>query len=448
MADDAPYYRIVPFSPPHDDDVSILPDDGNGLEISSPKIANDHSEVETICEETYTNSGYFGINSDISPHNNEVKSLLPEERLRHMEELYQQHLIEQLPVYYPGISGCRSVVEFECLNKISEGTFGVVYRAKEKRTDKIVALKRLKMEKEHQGFPITSLREINMLLKCGNHPNVLNVSEVVVGSSMDKIYLVMEYIEHDIKSLMELMESRKKKWTIPQVKTLMHQLLSGIEHMHEKYVIHRDLKTSNLLLSHLGILKIGDFGLAREFGEPLKSYTPIVVTLWYRSPELLLGTEFYSTPVDMWSIGCIFGEFLKLEPLFPGRTEIDQIQRIFRDIGTPIEQTWPGCMELPGMRNGVFVDTPFNQLHRKFSSALPDNDGYQLLIKLLTLDPSRRLSAKQALESKWFQNNPKPLPPSAFPTWPAKSEHNKKPPNEPSAPRKPIGGFTLKFDPI
>ncbi|CAK5076509.1 unnamed protein product [Meloidogyne enterolobii] len=328
-----------------------------------------------------------------------------------MEELYQQHLIEQLPVYYPGISGCRSVVEFECLNKISEGTFGVVYRAKEKRTDKIVALKRLKMEKEHQGFPITSLREINMLLKCGNHPNVLNVSEVVVGSSMDKIYLVMEYIEHDIKSLMELMESRKKKWTI-------------------QYVIHRDLKTSNLLLSHLGILKIGDFGLAREFGEPLKSYTPIV---------------FYSTPVDIWSIGCIFGEFLKLEPLFPGRTEIDQIQRIFRDIGTPNEQTWPGCMELPGMRNGVFVDTPFNQLHRKFSSALPDDDGYQLL---LTLDPCKRLSAKQALESKWFQNNPKPLPPSSFPTWPAKSEHNKRPPNEPSAPRKSIGGFTLKFDPI
>uniref|UniRef100_A0A1I8B7Y7 cyclin-dependent kinase n=1 Tax=Meloidogyne hapla TaxID=6305 RepID=A0A1I8B7Y7_MELHA len=424
MADDAPYYRIVPFSPPLDDDASIPTDDVVGL--SSPNIEDEHSDAESIGEEKYTTSGYFGMNADLGTLNNEENALLPEDRLRHVEELYQQRLIEQLPVYYPGISGCRSVVEFECLNKINEGTFGVVYRAKEKRTDKIVALKRLKMEKEHQGFPITSLREINMLLKCGNHPNVLNVSEVVVGSSMDKIYLVMEYLEHDIKSLMELMRSRNRKWTIPQVKTLMHQLLSGIEHMHEslfsflafysflfsEYVIHRDLKTSNLLLSHLGILK------------------------------------FYSTPVDMWSIGCIFGEFLKLEPLFPGRTEIDQLQKIFKDIGTPNEQIWPGCMELPGMRNGVFVETPFNQLHRRFSSELPDDDGYQLLIKLLTLDPNRRLSAKDALESKWFKNNPKPLPPSSFPTWPAKSEHNKKPPNEPSAPRKSVGGFTLKFDPI
>jgi cell division cycle 2-like len=149
------------------------------------------------------------------------------DRFRHSEDLCQQRLISKLPVYYPGISGCRSVIEFECLNKISEGTFGIVYRAKEKRTgfckyfnlffiisDKIVALKRLKMENEHQGFPITSLREINMLLKCGSHPNVLNVSEVVVGSSMDRIYLVMEYVEHDIKSLMELIKARNKKWTI------------------------------------------------------------------------------------------------------------------------------------------------------------------------------------------------------------------------------------------
>uniref|UniRef100_A0A183CJ41 Protein kinase domain-containing protein n=1 Tax=Globodera pallida TaxID=36090 RepID=A0A183CJ41_GLOPA len=321
--------------------------------------------------------------------------------------------------------------------------------------DEIVALKRLKMEKEHQGFPITSLREINMLLKCGAHANVVNVREVVVGSSMDKIYLVMDYVEHDVKSLIELMKSRGKKWTIPQVKTLIRQLIAGVLYMHEEYVIHRDLKTSNLLLSHQGILKglgfIGDFGLAREFGDPIKPYTPVVVTLWYRSPELLLGTKLYSTPVDMWSVGCIFAEFLKLDPLFPGRSEIDQMQKIFKEVGTPNEQIWPGCMELPGMKTGVFADTPYNQLRRKFAAELPDDDGYELLNKLLTLNPAKRLDAEHALVSKWFFNDPKPAHPSTFPTWPAKSEQNRRPPNEPVAPRgqqpqRPVGGFTLRFD--
>ncbi|KAL7073489.1 hypothetical protein ACQ4LE_007239 [Meloidogyne hapla] len=374
------------------------------------------------------------------------KAVLSPERLKQLEEAYQRRLKAKLPVYYPGISGCRSVVEYECLNKISEGTYGVVYRAQEKKTDEIVALKRLKMEKEHQGFPITSLREINMLLKCGTHPNVLNVREVVVTSNAEKIFLVMEYVEHDLKSLMELMKSRNKKWTIPQVKTLLQQLLSGIEHMHDQYVIHRDLKTSNLLLSHRGILKICDFGLAREFGDPLKAYTPIVVTLWYRSPELLLGCKLYSTPVDMWSIGCIFGELLKMETLFAGRNEFEQMQKIFKELGTPNEQIWPGCSSLSGMKNLNLPETPFSQLRRKFCSELPDDDGFNLLNKLLALDPSKRFSANEALENNWFKNDPKPAPPSSFPTWPAKSEHNKKPPNEPSAPRKLVAGFTLKFD--
>lgn len=202
-----------------------------------------------------------------------------------------------LPVYYAGISGCRSVEEFHCLNRIEEGTYGVVYRAKEKRTDEVVALKRLKMEKEKEGFPITSLREINMLLKAGGHPNVVNIREIVVGTNMDKIYLCMDYVEHDMKTLME---SMKQPFLIGEVKTLLYQLLAGIHHLHDNWILHRDLKTSNLLLSHKGDLKIGDFGLAREYGSPIKPYTPIVVTLWYRAPELLLGTKEYSTPIDLW----------------------------------------------------------------------------------------------------------------------------------------------------
>ncbi|CAH8834569.1 unnamed protein product [Trichobilharzia szidati] len=156
------------------------------------------------------------------------------------------------PFYFPSIQGCRSVEEFECLNRIEEGTYGVVYRARDKKVNEIVALKRLKMEKERDGFPITSLREINMLMKA-QHENIVTVREVVVGSNMDKIYLVMDYVEHDLKSLMEVMNG---PFSVGEVKCLLVQLLRAVGHLHDNWILHRDLKTSNLLLSHQGILKV------------------------------------------------------------------------------------------------------------------------------------------------------------------------------------------------
>ena len=160
--------------------------------------------------------------------------------------------IASLPPYFPALSGCRSVEEFECKNRIDEGTYGVVYRAMEKKTGEMVALKRLKMEKEREGFPITSLREISTLLKA-QHPNIVTVREIVVGSNMDKIYIVMDFVEHDLKALME---SMPHPFMPGEVKTLMIQLLRGVAHMHDNWIIHRDLKTSNLLLSHRGVLKV------------------------------------------------------------------------------------------------------------------------------------------------------------------------------------------------
>ena len=117
---------------------------------------------------------------------------------------------------------------------------------------------------------------------------------------------------------------------IGEVKCLLIQLLEAVAHLHDNWILHRDLKTSNILLSHQGILKVGDFGLAREYGSPLKAYTPVVVTLWYRAPELLLGCKEYSTPIDIWSVGCIFGELLTLEPVFQGKFEADQVNKIFK----------------------------------------------------------------------------------------------------------------------
>ena len=320
--------------------------------------------------------------------------------------------------YFPAIQGCRSVNEFRCLNKINEGTYGIVYRAVDLKQRNIVAMKRLKLEKEKDGFPITSLREIKLLMMT-SHPNVVTIKEVVVGTSPDKVYMVMEYVEHDLKTLMD---SMKEAFTIGEVKTLMIQLLRGVQHLHDNWVIHRDLKTSNLLLSHSGILKIADFGLAREYGSPLKPYTPIVVTLWYRCPELLLGAKIYSTAVDMWSVGCIFGEFLTGKPLFSAKTEIDQLKNIFKILGTPNDDIWPGVGELPVMSKNVFAKQPYNQLKKRFEKSLFSGKGFNLMNGLLTYCPEKRMTAETALNHDFFEETPLPTPPSMFPTWPAKSE--------------------------
>lgn len=176
------------------------------------------------------------------------------------------------------LHGCRSVDEFERLNRIDEGTYGIVFRAKDKKTGEILALKKVKMDREREGFPLTALREINILLSF-HHPSIVDVKEVVVGSNLDSIYMVMEYMEHDLKGLMETM---KQPYSQSEVKCLMLQLLEGIKYLHDNWVLHRDLKTSNLLLNNRGELKICDFGLARQYGFPLKPYTSLVVTLWYR----------------------------------------------------------------------------------------------------------------------------------------------------------------------
>ncbi|XP_071690921.1 cyclin-dependent kinase G-2-like isoform X2 [Rutidosis leptorrhynchoides] len=244
------------------------------------------------------------------------------------------------------LQGCRSVDEFERLNKIDEGTYGVVYRAKDKKTGEVVALKKVKMEKEREGFPLTALREINVLLSF-HHPSIVDVKEVVIGSNLDSIFMVMEYMEHDLKALMETM---KQPFSQSEVKCLMLQLLEGTKYLHDNWVLHRDLKTSNLLMNNRGELKICDFGLARQYGSPLKPYTHLVVTLWYRAPELLLGTKLYSTAIDMWSLGCIMAELLSKQPLFNGKTEFDQLDKIFKTLGTPNEAIWPGYSKLPGVK--------------------------------------------------------------------------------------------------
>ncbi|KAG5521904.1 hypothetical protein RHGRI_034205 [Rhododendron griersonianum] len=395
------------------------------------------------------------------------------------------------------LKACRSVDVFEKLNKIDEGTYGVVYRAKDMDSGDIVALKKVKMEKEREGFPLTSLREINILLSF-HHPSIVDVKEVVVGSALDSIFMVMEYMDHDLKVFMETM---KHPFSQSEVKCLMLQLLGGVKYLHDNWVLHRDLKTSNLLLNNQGELKICDFGLARQYGSPLKPYTHLVVTLWYsvfgfakwgcvysfdipqpftpfavaycllelmvssyelgstrllvlRAPELLLGAKQYSTAIDMWSLGCIMAELLSKAPLFNGKTEFDQLDKIFRILGTPNETIWPGFSKLPGVKvnfvkhqlpalgdSGLAFWPPlvtvsvlvwYNLLRRKFpatsftGSPVLSDAGFDLLNKLLTYDPEKRITAEDALNHEWFREVPLPKSKEFMPTFPAQHEEDRR----------------------
>ena len=203
----------------------------------------------------------------------------------------------------------------------------------------------------------------------------------------------------------------------------MEQLLKAIAHLHDNWILHRDLKTSNLLLSHNGILKVGDFGLAREYGSPLKHYTAVVVTLWYRAPELLLGIKEYSTFIDVWSIGCIFGEFLLMNPLFPGKSESEELDKIFKFLGTPSEKIWPGFNSLPLVQKmKKFVDYPISRIRETLTKEMLTDKGLDLIKKFLTYDPKKRISCDEALNHLYFEESPVAIHPSMFPTWPAKSE--------------------------
>ncbi|XP_012567400.1 uncharacterized protein [Cicer arietinum] len=300
---------------------------------------------------------------------------------------------------------CRSVSEFEMINKINEGTYGVVYKAKDKKTGEIVALKKVKMNIEREGFPMSALREMNILLSL-NHPSIVDVKEVVVDDEDcdDGTYMVMEHMQYDLKQLMEV---KTQPLSIGEIKSFMKQLLEGVKYLHDNWILHRDLKTSNILLNKDGQLKICDFGMSRQYGSPLKPYTPLVVTLWYRAPELLLGAKKYSKAIDMWSVGCIMGELFSKVPLFKGKTEIEQLDKIFRTLGTPDEKIWPGLSKLPGSKAN-FVKQRCSMLRMKFPAAsftgLPvlSELGYDLLNKLLAYDPEKRITAEAALQHDWF----------------------------------------------
>ncbi|KAJ4489424.1 Pkinase-domain-containing protein [Lentinula edodes] len=360
---------------------------------------------------------------------------------------YPLHSIYVPPrTHHPPMLPSRSVYCYERLNQIEEGTYGVVFRAKDKQTGDIVALKKLKLEEEKNGFPITSLREINALIAC-RHENVVGIREVVVGDTLTQVFIVMDFIEHDLKSLLTLMPS---PFLQSEIKTLMLQLLSAVKHCHANWILHRDLKTSNLLMNNRGTIMVADFGLARRYGDPVGvgGMTQLVVTLWYRAPEILLGAEKYSTAVDMWSVGCIFAELLLKEPLFQAKNELELISMIFKLLGPPTNNSWPGYSSLP-LAKTINLPSPHpHQFRQKFQYMTAA--GIDLLMSLMTYDPDQRISAEEALDHPYFTESPLPKHPDLFGSFPsaAAGEKKRKVFDSPSAPMRAADHklFT-EFDP-
>ncbi|XP_070544558.1 cyclin-dependent kinase 1-like [Ptychodera flava] len=281
------------------------------------------------------------------------------------------------------------------IEKIGEGTYGVVYKGRNKKTGKLVALKKIRLESEEEGVPSTAIREIS-LLKELNHPNIVCLQDVLMQEA--KLYLVFEFLTMDLKKYFDNIPSGKYMDS-GLVKSYLYQICQGIVFCHSRRVVHRDLKPQNLLIDSKGLIKLADFGLARAFGIPVRVYTHEVVTLWYRAPEVLLGSPRYSTPVDVWSIGCIFAEMATKRPLFHGDSEIDQLFRIFRTLGTPNEDSWPGVSSLPDYKPS-FPSWKSNTLHTAVKNI--DEDGLDLLKRTLIYDPAHRISAKAALDHPYF----------------------------------------------
>lgn len=234
------------------------------------------------------------------------------------------------------------------------------------------------------------------------------------------IFLVLEFLEHDLKSILEDMP---QPFLASEVKTLLLQLANGVAYLHDHWILHRDLKTSNLLLNNRGQLKIADFGMARYVGDPAPpKLTQLVVTLWYRAPELLLGATTYGEAVDMWSVGAIFGELLTREPMLQGRNEVDELTKIFELCGIPNEDTWPGFRRLPNARSLRLPPNKTNSgsvIRAKFP--LLTTAGASLLNDLLSLDPAKRPSAREMLNHEYFRQDPKPKSEAMFPTFPSKA---------------------------
>nr|XP_019044313.1 CMGC/CDK/CRK7 protein kinase [Kwoniella bestiolae CBS 10118]OCF23243.1 CMGC/CDK/CRK7 protein kinase [Kwoniella bestiolae CBS 10118] len=301
--------------------------------------------------------------------------------------------------FIPTTSGDMYVL----LSHVGEGTYGKVYKARNTDTGRMVALKKIRLEGEKDGFPVTAMREIK-LLQGVRQGNVVRLLEIMV--SQGNVHMVFEYMEHDLTGLLS---HPTLKFSPANIKSLNYQMLNGLNYLHSKSILHRDMKGSNILLNSKGELKLADFGLARLFSKKhLDDYTNRVITLWYRSPELLMGETVYRCEVDMWSAGCIVLEIFTTKPIFQGSDEINQLEVIYNIMGTPKESQWPGVKELPWyelVKPKDIIESKFRSAFEKWLSPA----ALELVEGLLHFDPSRRLSAGDAMVTPYFESEQPPM---------------------------------------
>ncbi|XVE54752.1 hypothetical protein DITRI_Ditri03aG0106900 [Diplodiscus trichospermus] len=321
---------------------------------------------------------------------------------------------------------------YEKLEKIGQGTYSTVFRARDLESGKIVALKKVRFDNFEPESVRFMAREI-VILRRLDHPNIIKLDGIITSRMSCSIYLVFEYMEHDITGLLSCPDI---KFSESQIKCYVKQLLSGLDHCHSRGIMHRDIKGSNLLVNNEGILKMADFGLANFYGsvhrQPLTSR---VVTLWYRPPELLLGSTDYTAAVDLWSVGCVFAELLLGKPILQGRTEVEQLHKIFKLCGSPPEDYWKKS-KLPHAT--VFKpQQPYDSCLRETFKDLPAT-AVKLIETLLSVEPYKRGTASSALKSEYFTTKPFACDPSSLPVYPPSKEIDAK--HREEANRKKISG--------
>ncbi|KAJ3293434.1 hypothetical protein HK104_004469 [Borealophlyctis nickersoniae] len=321
--------------------------------------------------------------------------------------------------------GWRPLKEYNTQDMIGKGTFGQVFIATLNDGNEKYALKKILLPKEmeenqgkreeeirDEGIPITALREIK-ILKTLQHKNIVELREMAWNEGdasrreRGQMYMVFPYLDHDLAGLLD---NPSVKLEPQHIKSYMKQLLEGVQYLHychQHNILHRDIKGANILIDARGFLKLADFGLARPYNPEGGPMTNNVVTRWYRPPELCLGETFYTPAVDMWGVGAVFGEMWKRRPIMPGASDLDQIAKIFELCGSPTEESWPGHMELPALKDGsVKLAKMRRNIEKEFALAHYDPVTVKFIDRLLVLDPKKRPTAEEALADEYFFTEP------------------------------------------
>ncbi|CAF1013173.1 unnamed protein product, partial [Didymodactylos carnosus] len=289
--------------------------------------------------------------------------------------------------------GYGKIESYQKLEKLGEGTYATVYKGRSHLLSGYIALKEIRLEQE-EGAPCTALREVS-LLKGLKHANIVTLHDIIFDQTT--LTLVFEYVDKDLK---QYMDDCGNIMNIKNVRLFLYQLLRGLEYCHSRKILHRDLKPQNLLINERGELKLADFGLARIKSFPTKTYSHEVVTLWYRPPDVLLGSTEYSTPIDIWAVGCIFYEMACGRPLFAGTKVEEELYLIFKCLGTPTEKTLPGVtsnVEFQQLRLANYNGESLLNLAPRL-----DLMGIDLVQKFLRYNPLERISANDAMHHKFF----------------------------------------------